>query len=69
MLVLTRKVGESIQIGENVRLTVLETQGKNVKLGIIAPRDVAVHREEIYEKIKEEQKTDTNSENDTEIES
>jgi len=57
MLVLTRKVGESIQIGEDVRLTVLSIQGKNVKIGIQAPRDVAVHREEIYEKIVEENKS------------
>jgi len=56
MLVLTRKVGESIQIGENVRVTVLSIQGKNVKIGIQAPIDVAVHREEIYEKIVDENK-------------
>lgn len=57
MLVLTRKVGESIQIGENVRLTVLSIQGKHVKIGIQAPRDVSVHREEIYDKIVEENKS------------
>ncbi len=54
MLVLTRKLGESIQIGEDIRLTILSIQGQNVKMGILAPREVAVHREEIYEKIIQE---------------
>ena len=54
MLVLTRKAGESIQIGEDIRLTILSIQGQNVKMGILAPREVAVHREEIYEKIVQE---------------
>ena len=50
MLILTRKLGESITIGEEIKITVLECQGKQVKLGIIAPRHVKVHREEIFEK-------------------
>ena len=54
MLVLTRKVGESIHIGEEIRLTVLSVQGQNVKVGIIAPRAVVVHREEIFDKIVQE---------------
>lgn len=54
MLVLTRKVGESIQVGDDIRLTVLSVQGQNVKMGILAPREIAVHREEIYAKIVEE---------------
>ncbi len=56
MLILTRKLGESITIGEEIKITVLECQGKQVKLGIIAPRQVKVHREEIFEKIQEENK-------------
>jgi len=54
VLVLTRKVGESIQVGDDIRLTVLSVQGQNVKMGILAPREIAVHREEIYAKIVEE---------------
>lgn len=54
MLVLTRKIGESIHIGDDVRLTILSVQGQNVKVGILAPRTMMVHREEIYEKIVEE---------------
>ena len=56
MLILTRKLGESITIGEEIKITVLECQGKQVKLDIIAPRHVKVHREEIFEKIQEENK-------------
>jgi carbon storage regulator len=56
VLILTRKLGESITIGEEIKITVLECQGKQVKLGIIAPRLVKVHREEIFEKIQEENK-------------
>ena len=48
MLILTRKLGESITIGEEIKITVLECQGKQVKLGIIAPRQVKVHREEDF---------------------
>ena len=54
MLVLTRKVGESIIIGDEIRLVVLEIKGRQVKLGIEAPAHVAVHRLEVYQKIQEE---------------
>ncbi len=54
MLVLTRKLGENIRIGDNVKITVLEVRGTQVKLGIDAPPEVIVHREEIYERIQEE---------------
>jgi carbon storage regulator len=54
VLILTRKLGESITIGDNVKITVLGIIGKQVKLGIIAPEKVSVHREEIYKKIQEE---------------
>ncbi len=56
MLILTRKLGESITIGDDIRVTILECQNKQVKLGIIAPKDIKVHREEIFEKIQEENK-------------
>ena len=54
MLVLTRKAGESIVIGNQVRITVLELQGRQIRLGIEAPKEIPVHRGEVYERIKEE---------------
>lgn len=54
MLILTRKVGESIAIGDDIQVSVVEIKGTQVKLGIRAPMDVTVHREEIYLKIQEE---------------
>jgi carbon storage regulator len=56
MLVLTRKSGESITIGDDVKVTVLEINAKQVRLGIDAPQDTIVHREEIYQRIQEENK-------------
>lgn len=53
MLVLTRKLNESIQIGDNIEITVLSVQGDQIKLGITAPKDVEVHRKEIYVSIQE----------------
>ncbi len=54
MLVLTRKVHQSIVIGDEVEVVVLEVRGEQVRLGIRAPKNVAVHRKEIYEQIHEE---------------
>ncbi|MEZ5476367.1 MAG: carbon storage regulator CsrA [Thiolinea sp.] len=54
MLILTRRVGETLMIGDDVSVTVLGVKGNQVRLGINAPRDVAVHREEIYERINQE---------------
>ena len=54
MLVLTRKIGENIRVGDLVKITILEVRSGQVKLGIEAPRDVPVHREEIYARIVEE---------------
>ncbi len=54
MLVLTRKAGESIVIGSEIRVTVLEMQGRQIRLGIDAPGDVSIHRGEVYERIKKE---------------
>jgi carbon storage regulator len=55
MLILTRRVGEHLMIGDDIVVTVLNVQGKNIRIGIRAPRDVAVHREEVYERIKLEE--------------
>jgi carbon storage regulator len=55
MLILTRRVGEAVMIGDDVNITVLGVKGNQVRLGINAPRSVAVHREEIYKRIKREQ--------------
>jgi carbon storage regulator len=54
MLILTRKLGENIRIGDKVKITVLDIKGGQVKLGIDAPPHIAVHREEIYERIRDE---------------
>ncbi len=54
MLLLTRKLGENIRIGDDVKITIVEVKGNHVKLGIDAPPSVKVHREEIYERIQEE---------------
>jgi len=54
MLVLTRKLGENIRIGDSVKITVLEVRSGQVKLGIEAPPEIKVHREEIYARIQEE---------------
>lgn len=52
MLILTRKVGESLLIGDEVEITVLSIRGSQVKLGVKAPKEISVHREEIYQRIK-----------------
>ena len=52
MLILTRKIGESLIIGDDVEITVLSIRGNQVKLGVNAPKEIAVHRQEIYERIK-----------------
>jgi len=54
MLILTRRVGETLMIGDSVTVTVLGVKGNQVRVGITAPKDVAVHREEIYQRIHRE---------------
>lgn len=56
MLILTRRVGETVMIGDDVTITVLGVKGNQVRVGINAPKSVAVHREEVYERIKREQR-------------
>ncbi len=60
MLILTRKVGESVVIGEDVSIIVLGVKGNQVRIGVDAPKSVSVHREEIYNKIQDEKKIDGN---------
>jgi carbon storage regulator len=57
MLVLTRRIGEIIRIGPDIVVTILGVNGSQVRIGVDAPRDVAVHREEIFERIKHERNT------------
>ena len=57
MLILTRRVGETIVIGDDVIITVLGIKGNQVRIGINAPKDVSVHREEIYQRIQQEKNT------------
>lgn len=54
MLILTRRVGETLMVGDDVTVTVLGVKGNQVRIGVNAPKDVAVHREEIYERIRKE---------------
>ena len=54
MLILTRRVGETLMIGDKVNVTVLGIKGNQVRIGVDAPKDVAVHREEIYQRIQRE---------------
>jgi carbon storage regulator len=54
MLILTRRVGETVVIGDEIQVTVLGVKGNQVRLGVTAPKDVAVHRSEIYDRIRKE---------------
>jgi carbon storage regulator len=54
VLILTRRIGESLMIGHEVTVTVLDVQGHQVRIGVNAPKDIAVHREEVYERVQAE---------------
>lgn len=60
MLILTRRVGETLNIGDDITVTVLNVKGNQVRIGVNAPKDVTVHREEIYEKVQREKSQSSN---------
>ena len=64
MLILTSRIGETLMVGDDVTITVLGVKGNQVRIGVNAPKDVAVHREEIYERIQSE-KAGNDTENET----
>ncbi|HHK1973779.1 TPA: carbon storage regulator CsrA [Pseudomonas aeruginosa] len=60
MLILTRRVGETLMVGDDVTVTVLDVKGNQVRIGVNAPKEVAVHREEIYQRIQKEKDQEPN---------
>ena len=68
MLILTRRAGETLMIGDDVSITVLGVKGNQVRIGVNAPKNISVHREEIYQRIQREKSQQTGSHTDEEFE-
>ena len=64
MLILTRRIGESLVIGNDVTITILGVKGNQVRVGVNAPKEISVHREEIYKRIQQERSQRTDTEED-----
>lgn len=69
MLILTRRIGETLVVGDDVTITVLGVKGNQVRIGVNAPKHVSVHREEIYKRIQQEQQNKLISDSDSDSDS